>query len=133
MQTNNDPLNDLEDSIMNEQKGPDFAVNGSDAAKMQKESTESNIDQSKEVLLKKETTDQTDAPKVKKRIQFDAEVEMTESKKESAKAIDNKPAADFSGYASRRQRKYDDDQSQDEEEDYVQSEAPEMSYVNTQG
>ena len=79
MQTNNDPLNDLEDSIMNEQKGPDFAVNGSDAAK--------------------------------KRIQFDAEVEMTESKKESAKAIDNKPAADFSGYASRRQRKYDDDQS----------------------
>ena len=119
MQTNNDPLNDLEDYIMNEQKGPDFALAGSDAAKMQKESTESNIDQSKEVLLKKETTDQTDAPKVKKRIQFDAEVEMTASKKESAKAIDNKSAADFSGYASRRQRKYDDDQSQDEDEDYV--------------
>ena len=34
MQTNNDPLNDLEDSIMNEQKGPDFALAGSDAAKM---------------------------------------------------------------------------------------------------
>jgi hypothetical protein len=32
--SNNDPLNDLEDSIMNEQKGPDFAVNGTSGAGM---------------------------------------------------------------------------------------------------
>jgi hypothetical protein len=38
------------------------------------------------------------------------------------------------GYASRRQRNYDDDQSQDEDEvDYVQSEVPEMNYMNTAG
>lgn len=54
--TNNDPLGDLEESIMNEGTGkPDFAV-AADQAKTQKESTDSNIDQSKEVLLKKETS-----------------------------------------------------------------------------
>jgi hypothetical protein len=40
---------------------------------------------------------------------------------------------DYNGYASRRQRTYDDDQSQDEDDDYVQSEVPDMAYVNTQG
>jgi hypothetical protein len=65
MTDNHDPLNELEDSIMNDQtKKPDFAIGGNEAnadekvkivkdegsaSGFQKESTESNIhDQSKE-------------------------------------------------------------------------------------
>lgn len=38
---------------MAEHKGPDYAVQNTNDAKIQKESTDSNIDQSKELLLKK--------------------------------------------------------------------------------
>ena len=52
--------------------------------------------------MKKESSAVTDAPKVKKRIQFDNEIELTESKRQSAKAIEDKPKGDFDGYTSRR-------------------------------
>jgi hypothetical protein len=60
---------------------------------------------------------------------------MIEEKKQQEKEtykVMNEALAD--GYKSRRQRNYDDDQSQDSEDvDYVQSEVPELNYQNTQG